>query len=435
MAEEAKTTTTKAQNTKLHTKLYKSRKTSVSSSFANKVFDSDMRAYGKLPQGMYDALDETSEMYARDCAEGLASCYFLDLVQRIGQDDRLVAMQVLSMMPEWAKEGAIWDEDFGLFVRLGEAPVMFTSHLDTVAKSDHNPKIELFKWGGELFASSNGKDILGADCRAGIALMLRMMHAGVEGLYAFFTLEESGCIGSRAYDKSHDLTEFNCAVSFDRRGYQSVITHQNGKCASNEFARALANALEKEGLPGYEPDPTGVYTDSAHLVDQISECTNLSIGYFDQHSSQETQNLTYLTVLGEALCKIDWAGLPAERKLSDTGYGWGGGGSSYSGYAGYGSSHSRYGTDWDFPVSRSISGAEAIARYCEAPELDVESFDEYDDPKGAARKDVLEDVTEVTRAMFELLDDSPHALREVLETTGILDALYDELYGYAESSA
>ena len=62
-------------------------------------------------------------------------------------------------------------------------------------------------------------------------------------------------------------------------------------------------------------DPTGIYTDSASFIDDISECTNISVGYENEHTGKELQNMTFLAKLCEASTKVDWDSLPAVRKV------------------------------------------------------------------------------------------------------------------------
>jgi hypothetical protein len=42
-----------------------------------------------------------------------------------------------------------------------------------------------------------------------------------------------------------------------------------------------------------EPDSTGSYTDSNEYAPIVSECTNISVGYFNQHTKNEVQDLDY----------------------------------------------------------------------------------------------------------------------------------------------
>jgi hypothetical protein len=111
------------------------------------------------------------------------------------------------------------------------------------------------------------------------------------------------------------LTDIKYCVSFDRRRTTSVITHQLGRqCCSNEFAQALCDQYNSHGL-NLSLDTTGVYTDSASLMEDIAECTNISVGYYNEHRGTEMQNMTYLKKLAEASVKVNWDSLPVKRKI------------------------------------------------------------------------------------------------------------------------
>jgi hypothetical protein len=62
-------------------------------------------------------------------------------------------------------------------------------------------------------------------------------------------------------------------------------------------------------------DPTGVFTDSANFIDLIPECTNVSVGYFNEHTHNEIQNITYLEQLAEACVAVEWENLDVSRKI------------------------------------------------------------------------------------------------------------------------
>jgi hypothetical protein len=209
----------------------------------------------------------------------------------------------------------------------------FMSHLDT-CDWDAEP-ITRFVDNG--VCSTNGKTILGADDRAGVAVLLYLATRDVPGLYYLFIGEEKGCVGSsmaaeRGYLEDHHGNRIERCISFDRKGTTSVVTHQCGRqTCSREFAWALSNELNAYGL-AYEPDSGGVFTDSREFADTVPECTNLSVGYYDMHSFKERQDLKFLKYLCEVAVGIDWEGLPTVRVPDaeddwfsgryDTGYGY-----------------------------------------------------------------------------------------------------------------
>ncbi len=211
---------------------------------------------------------------------------------------------------------------FGNYYKIvGESPdVMFTSHLDTVSVSGKT-KIKLIsrmKDSDEII-SSDGTTILGADDKAGVTVMLYMMAHGIPGVYYLFVGEESGGIGSGkvadAFRSIPYLRGVRKCVSFDRKNYFSVITQQMyEECCSEEFADALCAELGKAGL-SMTPDPTGVFTDSANFIEHVPECTNVSVGYFNEHSRSEALNVSFLDRLAKACIRVNWAGLPVARSV------------------------------------------------------------------------------------------------------------------------
>jgi hypothetical protein len=227
--------------------------------------------------------------------------------------------------------------------------VAFMAHHDTVhiASGRQKPEVE-----GDYVFAPKGKECLGADCTTGIYIMLRMIEAGVPGVYVVHAAEEIGCIGSAALVKSKPdwIKKVDVAISFDRKGYESIITHQMGRrTCSEKFADSLSAILDN----AFTSDATGSYTDSNEYVDVIPECTNLSVGYFNQHTNREYQDIVFMECLIAALIDADWSKLVIDRQPGsveyddDYGFGWGRGSiSSHSlGYKGpKGHSYTQYGS-------------------------------------------------------------------------------------------
>ena len=148
-----------------------------------------------------------------------------------------------------------------------------------------------------------------------------MIAHDVPGLYYFFLGEERGGIGSgkvaNSFDKIDYLKGINKVVSFDRRNYYSVITSQaSQQCCSNDFAESLCEELNKSGLK-LGLDPTGVFTDSANFIEYVPECTNISVGYFNEHTLREVQNIDYLVILARACVAANWNNLKVTKRIDD----------------------------------------------------------------------------------------------------------------------
>jgi hypothetical protein len=224
---------------------------------------------------------------------------------------------VMQFMPKSELEKDQWGNYYKI---IGNSDTMFTSHLDTADRGD-GKKVTVLSYekeGDEIFVT-DGTSILGADDKAGVAVMLYMMAHNIPGIYYFFIGEERGAIGSSKvadnFDTIEHLRGVKKCISFDRRNYFSVITSQLGQtCCSNEFAQSLANELNKSGLE-LRLDNTGVFTDSASFMDLIAECTNVSVGYFSEHTHDETQNISYLERLAKACIAADWSTLSIKRRV------------------------------------------------------------------------------------------------------------------------
>jgi hypothetical protein len=206
---------------------------------------------------------------------------------------------------------------------------LFVAHVDTVHRKEGANKIRQTEthWYADGAA-------LGADDGAGVAMLMHLLHAGVDAYYIFTQGEECGGIGATHLAKHERelLSEFDRAIAFDRRGIDSVITHQGrGRCCSDAFGEALSNALNDDMTLMYLPDNTGVYTDTAEFIDIIPECTNISVGYYSEHSDKESLDVVHFVALAERVAKIDWDALPTDRdpKVIDK-LDWAGWGSYYS---------------------------------------------------------------------------------------------------------
>ena len=264
-----------------------------------------------------------------------------------------------SQLEPWLPSGFIKDTYGNYYFIVGSEPTtMFTCHLDTVCKEQKNV-VHKFE---ANFIHTDGTTTLGADDKAGMVVLLYMIEKKVPGIYAFFLAEESGCLGSKdlvgdmesGYYFIPELKKITKVVSFDRKGTDSIITEQLfSSCCSQHFAQELASRLNgcNNGL-NMKPDDTGVSTDSAQFTGLIPECTNISVGYYDEHTFKERQDIQFLYRLCQAVVKIDWESLPIVRDPNESKYY-----SSYSAY--YETSKKRnayYGLeDWDAPFDNSFS--------------------------------------------------------------------------------
>jgi hypothetical protein len=89
-----------------------------------------------------------------------------------------------------------------LYKVIGETPiVLWSSHTDTVHAEGGRQQLELTEDGWLGIPEDGKSNCLGADCGAGVWIMVNMIGRGVPGLYVFHRGEESGGQGSTYFAK------------------------------------------------------------------------------------------------------------------------------------------------------------------------------------------------------------------------------------------
>lgn len=194
--------------------------------------------------------------------------------------------------------------------------VLISCHTDSVHRMDGKQAVKVSRGGiAALDKRETVSNCLGADDAAGIYAALRMIEAGVKATFVFHRDEESGGRGSAWLASKYPewIESFDICLALDRRGTKDVIVNQHyGMCASEEFAAGLASQL---GMEHKAAD--GIFTDSANYVDLIPECSNLSIGYQNEHTTRETLDLNYLEAVIQRLVNVDWGKVPVARKPAE----------------------------------------------------------------------------------------------------------------------
>jgi hypothetical protein len=211
----------------------------------------------------------------------------------------------------------------------GSPPYLFCCHTDTVHDRTANPVQQVMVDDTCGLAYKDDGQPLGADDAAGVWLLINMIEEGVPGTYIFHRGEECGGIGSRGMVAHHAqwLSTFTHAIAFDRKGTTSVITEQYiGETASLTFAQALSDLLNDNTSFEYAPDETGIFTDTANYAHLIPECTNVSVGYYEEHTKNEYLDMWHLDALLDQLVYVfrdTNVGLPVVRIAEEPKSKWG----------------------------------------------------------------------------------------------------------------
>lgn len=213
---------------------------------------------------------------------------------------------------------AFTDEHENIHIRVGVSRTVWSAHTDTVHRRSTRQKLTVTN-GVVTLHPMSASNCLGADDSAGVWILREMILAGVPGYYVFHHGEERGGIGSDALMREHGDwfgENFDRCIAFDRRGTRDVITHQGClRGASDVFAGALAAILNTGTAFSYRACPDGVFTDSANYADDVAECTNISVGYYDEHSDRERLDLDHVSALA---ARVIAAGLAGEIETLPT---------------------------------------------------------------------------------------------------------------------
>ncbi|ADI00181.1 peptidase M42 family protein [[Bacillus] selenitireducens MLS10] len=170
--------------------------------------------------------------------------------------------------------------------------IMVNAHLDSVEDlAEGRTIIEE----GSIWTSSEG--ILGADDRAGVAILLEALRTVKESRHftgsvkiAFTVEEEIGLVGARQVDPSF-LWGVDAAIVVDRRGQTDIVTgtgvrHETRFC-HELFGAWVMDIAAKTGLKGWQTTPGGS-SDTRIWAEHGIESVNLSAGYQHEHTDRET---------------------------------------------------------------------------------------------------------------------------------------------------
>ncbi|MBN8208919.1 M20/M25/M40 family metallo-hydrolase [Bacillus sp. NTK071] len=173
--------------------------------------------------------------------------------------------------------------------RTGNGPtILLNAHLDTIFGFDPNRFIVK---DGPIWSSSEG--ILGADDRAGVAVLLEvaesLSQSNFNGTVKFvFTVEEEiGLRGAKHVDE-YFLWEVDASIVVDRRGTGDIVTSCGGYMdfCHKSFGEFFEKVAEAEKLEEWKCT-IGGSSDTRIWASHGIQSVNLSAGYWNEHSDEE----------------------------------------------------------------------------------------------------------------------------------------------------
>lgn len=174
----------------------------------------------------------------------------------------------------------------------GTAPILLVAHLDTVYDHSYR-RAGFFKY--EPQQESQKKQLffdkeqsvlwspqgLGADDRAGVFLILKLLQNGLRPHVVFTTDEEIGGLGAETfanhYKKILKKSNIKYIIEVDRQGSEDCVFYD---CANEEFEKYI-NSF------GFITD-IGSFSDISIICPACGIAgVNLSVGYYNEHTPSE----------------------------------------------------------------------------------------------------------------------------------------------------
>lgn len=157
---------------------------------------------------------------------------------------------------------------------MGDIPILLVAHLDTVWPN--KPTIMVNK----DYSLWTGRRGLGADDRAGVYAIIKLIRWGYKPSILFTTGEEAGGIGAKSFVK--DFPEppipIKYVIEIDRRGRGQAVYYD---CANNKFEEYVSSF----GFKTHQ----GIFSDVSFICPYWDVAgVNLSAGYYNEHTEYET---------------------------------------------------------------------------------------------------------------------------------------------------
>lgn len=197
--------------------------------------------------------------------------------------ERLVSLSEKEMRKAMAQllkskyDNIIITKDY--IVAIGNIPIALIAHMDTVFKT---PVSDLYydQRKGVLWSP----DGLGADDRAGIFAIIKILQDGLRPSVILTTGEEEGGVGACALTTAHPdcpIPGLKYMIELDRRGSNDCVFYD---CYCPEFV----DYVESFGFC----ERWGSFTDISFLMPEWEIVgVNLSVGYEDEHTHTEILNI------------------------------------------------------------------------------------------------------------------------------------------------
>jgi len=203
----------------------------------------------------------------------------LDLKTVIALDDSNMFKIMESLLTDYY--GSVLTDGDNYIFAIGKSKTCFVAHLDTRRKSDL--PINITEYLGCIY---NSYGVLGADDRAGIFMIIKILEECIVNDYVFPSIlitnyEESGMRGMKKFlvDDHFLLAEISLLLALDRTGYSNYVTY--GYKPTKQLKKYINSY-------GFNRKISKNKNDIFILGEEYGVATvNLSIGYYREHTHFE----------------------------------------------------------------------------------------------------------------------------------------------------
>ena len=174
---------------------------------------------------------------------------------------------------------------------IGEIPVALVAHCDTVFTE---PSVDIYY--DERKNVMWSPDGLGADDRAGIWGIIKIIRSGLRPHIILTTDEETGAVGASALiaDCPTPFADMKYIIELDRRGYNDCVFYD---CFNDDFVDYIESFGFCENFGSFSD--ISVICPAWHVAG-----VNLSIGYQNEHSLLETLHIGPMNKTINAVMKM-----------------------------------------------------------------------------------------------------------------------------------
>ncbi len=206
----------------------------------------------------------------------------LDLLTKILKTDEVDLIVYLNdKLVKYGYQTKFDKDNYVFATRPDSDKYCLVSHCDIVGKI---PPKNIYNKEGVL--STNGEGILGADDRAGVFAILKLLEKGLRPSILFTRGEETGGIGVSNFVNNHyDFDNINFFIEIDRQGSNDFVYY------SSTVAPELRAMIEGAGFV----ENFGSFSDVTILTEStMISHVNVSCGYYHQHTFKEKLVLSEL---------------------------------------------------------------------------------------------------------------------------------------------